>query len=114
MKTKKIKMVEKENEKEESAIKKELLKWWDTLGLKIVYFNNAVELDKKSQDMEKEIKCWKDRFELKNKDNKSLIEKINELEETIAILNQAQKVNQEIIHKLTPKKRKITKEIENE
>lgn len=83
MKTKKVRLLEKENEKEESNIKKEITSWWDALGLKIDYFNHAVELDQKLLDLEIEVKCWHDKYDLKNKDNHNLQLRIRALEDHI-------------------------------
>lgn len=77
----------KEKVKEESDIKKELLRWWNTLGLKIMYFNNAVELQAESLKMDYLYKYWLDNYDilkgkynLLKKDNELLIERIRELE----------------------------------
>lgn len=77
----------KEKVREESDIKKELLRWWNTLGLKIMYFNNAVELQAESSKWESLYKYWrdnydilKDKYNLLKKDHDLLIERIRELE----------------------------------
>lgn len=86
MKNRKQKLIEKENQKEESNVKKEITRWWDLLGLKIMAFNNAEENQIKQQELEKEVKDWHARFDLKNKDNQSLMIRIRELDQKIEAL----------------------------
>lgn len=95
-------------EQEDSAVKKELKRWWDLLGLKIMAFNNAEEDKRKALEMETEIKCWHDKYDLKNKDNHLLGERILNLEESIELIKkESLEREKEIKKKLSDKIKKL-------